>query len=90
MPKVNPKANPLGEEVLALRREVRELRERVEAPPVPAENPDEADDDGDDDAGLSAKAIEQLHEAARKGMIDDDVLDELCAGGPDCPDIDDD
>ncbi len=84
-----PKANPLGEEVLALRREVRELRKRVEMPPVPAENPDEADD-GDDDAGLSPKAIEQLHEAHRKGMLDAEVLDELCAGGPDCPDADSD
>ncbi len=85
-----PKANPLGEEVLALRREVRELRKRVEMPRVPAENPDEADDEGDDDAGLSPKAIEQLHEAHRKGMLDDDVLDEICPGGENCPDADDD
>jgi hypothetical protein len=39
---------------------------------------------------LSLKALEQLHAAHRKGMLDADVMDELCDGGPECPDAEED
>ncbi len=63
------------------------VAERIRQTP-PAANPDDVDAAAAE-PGLSAKALEQLHAAHRAGMLDDDVLDELCPGGEDCPDVDD-
>ncbi len=66
------------------------VAERIrQDPPAPPANPDGGDED-DDAPVLSAKALEQLHAAHAHGMIDDDVMDELCSGDDDCPDAEDD
>jgi hypothetical protein len=87
--------NPLGDEVLALRQEIRDLRDTVAkgGSTASATNPSSiasVNDDDDDTPDLSAKALKQVHAAAEAGLIDGDVLDELCGGGADCPDHGDD
>lgn len=64
------------------------VAERIRQNPSAA-NPDDVDASAAEPE-LSAKALEQLHAAHRAGMLDDDVLDELCPGDDDCPDADDD
>jgi hypothetical protein len=34
---------------------------------------------------LSATALQELHDAADRGWISTETLDQVCDGGPDCP-----
>ncbi len=89
MVKANPKVNRLGDEVLALRQEVRELREALTNGDA-AGGTRRATANPQPNAPLSAAAVDQLHEAHREGVVDlADVLDEVCED-PNCPDIHDD